>query len=472
MPLPGSEKDYQFHGMTLSCCSHCLAVVPAKILVRNGAVYLCKRCPEHGEHQEILEEDAGWYLARTAYDKPGTATSAETTIRKGCPHDCGLCPDHEQHTCIGLLEVTGHCNLSCPVCFAGAPGGPPLDMDTIARMLDLFVTAEGGAAEILQISGGEPTTHPHILDIIRLARAKGIKYVMLNTNGVRIAREPAFAAALGEFEGGFEIYLQFDGFTRRTHEFFRGQDLTSLKAQAIANLQAHHVPMTLVATVEKGVNDQEIGAIVTHGIRTPFVRGVNFQPVAYFGRHPVPASMDRLTLSGVLRRIEQQTTGMLRRDDFIPLPCDVDRVAVTYLYRKGAEFTPITRHLKTDKYLPLVKNTLAFYPEDILQRLAGNLFDGAQVCACLQFLKDALPLAPMGAKAILAKDKINFGTDNAFRITVTAFNDRYNCDLKALKKECVHVLTPDLRRIPFSAYNLFYRTHDGADTRTTPATAE
>lgn len=464
------ERPYTLHAVTMSLCSQCLAPVPAKVIFQHGAVYLLKNCLQHGVQQELLEEDRDWYLQRYTYDRPGTDAAPQTETRRGCPYDCGLCPDHEQHTCIGLLEVTNACDLHCPVCFANAGTGTFLPLHTIAAMLDAYQDSEDGAAEVLQISGGEPTTHPQILEIIALAREKHIRYVMLNTNGKRLAEDRDFVRALGQFRTGFEIYLQFDGFTREVHERLRGEDLTALKERALANLADFGVPVTLVATVQQGVNEHELGRLVEFGLNHPVVRGINFQPLAFSGRVTDADPARRITLSGILRRLELQMAGMLRMNDFIPLPCDADRVAVTFLYRDKGAFVPVTRHLQAKNYLSLFKNTLAFYPQDVFHKMAEELCSGAQTCNCLGFLKDLLPLAPLGVKAALTGDKATFLNDNFFRITVTSFLDRYNFDMKSMKKECVHVLTPDLRKMPFSACNLLHREggfappHPGART--------
>jgi len=505
--MANRQKSYLYHGQTTSLCSRCGAVIPAKIIIEEGAVYLLKRCQEHGEHRELLEEDAEWYLNRGRYEKPGTRSETQTEIGRGCPHDCGLCPDHEQHTCIGLVEVTDRCDLGCPVCYANAgkwgqppilagedsfPNGeaqnwrqrkwgqPPilagedslpsgeaqnwrqspfsegfLDLPTIERMLDVYLQSESGEAEILQISGGEPTLHPQILDIIRLAKGKGFRFVMLNTNGLRIAEDPAFAKALHEFYGGFEVYLQFDGFTPKAYESLRGRDLSAVKGQAVRNLAEAGVPMTLVTTVHPTANGGELGRIIQFGLDTPFIRGINFQPVARFGRSPDDAG--GVTLTGILHRIERQTKGMVRVSDFIPLPCNVDRVAISYLYREKDTFIPVMRNAKIRDYLPLIKNTLLFDARDILSQTAAGLLKGQYLCECLGFLKDFLPLAPLGKNLRLEDGKVKYNIENTFRLSVTSFIDRYNFELRALKKECVHILTPDLRKIPFSAYNLFYR---------------
>ena len=62
-------------------------------------------------------------------------------------------------------------------------------------MLDALVASEG-EPDLVQISGGEPTLHPDFFAILDAVRARPIRHVMINTNGLRIAREPEFVARL------------------------------------------------------------------------------------------------------------------------------------------------------------------------------------------------------------------------------------------------------------------------------------
>jgi uncharacterized radical SAM superfamily Fe-S cluster-containing enzyme len=454
--MMGRDKDYSFREATTSICPHCLSSIPAKIILKNNSIYIMKHCPEHGEQTELLEEDADYFIRKEEFDKPGTLSKCQTSCKKGCPFDCGLCTSHEQHTCIALIEVTNNCDLKCPVCFAHSGNGEFLDLKTIEKMMDFYQDSEYNQAEILQISGGEPTTHPQILEILKLAKDKKFRYVMLNTNGLRISEDKEFTKALSTLNGGFEIYLQFDGFNKDAYKKLRGRDLTEVKKKAIENLTTYKIPITLVCTVEKDVNDSEIGKILKFGIETKYIRGVNFQPIAFFGRVSNSDIQNRITLTGVINRMEKQTKGMVRKSDFIPLPCNVNRVAVTYLYKKGEEFIPITRNAKIKEYLPLIKNTFAFRAEDVLGQSAKELLKG-NFCDCLNFLKDFLPLVPMHLNMKSKEQKMMHVSENTFRITVTSFIDAYNFDMKSMKKECVHILTPDLKRIPFSSYNMIYR---------------
>jgi uncharacterized radical SAM superfamily Fe-S cluster-containing enzyme len=425
-----------------------------------------KYCPDHGQQTELLEENAAYHLSKRNYDKPGNTMKIQTEVKLGCPYDCGICPQHDQHACIGLIEVTTRCNLNCPLCYASAGEGTLLSLETIGKMIDFFIDAENGNAEILQVSGGEPTLHPEILTILKMAKDKGVKYVMLNTNGVRLADDEAFVASLAPLavNGGFEVYLQFDGFKESTYQTLRGRNLLEIKKRAIANLAKHNVPVTLVMSIAQGVNDDEIGEVFLYGLNTPGIRGINYQPVAYFGRFDVNQDLSkRVTLSGVLERLEKQSAKTLRMSDFIPLPCNVERVAITYLYknRKG-EFTPITRDVKFKNHLQLINNTFVFTLEDALKNAGASMKDFKTTCDCFNFITDFRHMVPLDFFVRNQAKKKEYIDQNTFRISVSSFIDALNFDSKSMQKECVHVVTEDLRKIPFSSYNILHRgnNHD------------
>src|SRR5205085_4380622 len=174
----------------------CRRLVDAKIIVRNQRVYFRKVCPEHGTLEDFVCSDVGYY-DRHEYDQPARVPRVfGTQPDRGCPYDCGLCTEHEQHTCIALVEITSNCNLRCPTCFAeSGPGGEHIDFATYARMVDRLVELEG-VADVLQISGGEPTLHPELVRMVRYAHEKPIQAVMVNTNGIRLAKDRRLAVAL------------------------------------------------------------------------------------------------------------------------------------------------------------------------------------------------------------------------------------------------------------------------------------
>jgi uncharacterized radical SAM superfamily Fe-S cluster-containing enzyme len=297
--------------------------------------------------------------------------------------------------------------------------------------------------------------------ILRAARSRPFRYVMLNTNGLRLSEDDRLVDELAALGQGFEVYLQFDGVTETTAGALRGRDVLGAKRAAIERLARRSIPVTLVMTAAAGVNDHEIGKAILFGLQTPGVRGLNVQPLAYFGRQGGEPGLERLTLTGVLGRIERQTGGLLRRDDFVPLPCDVERVAISYLVRRGGEFLPVLRGIDARQLVPLIDNTLAFDTADVLRKTVRGLTSGIDACACWDFLRTFAPLGPPGLLLKSRASRARFVTEETFRVSVTSFLDRFCFERRAAQRECVHVVTPSGLRVPFSAYNTLHRERLG-----------
>ncbi|HEY0647064.1 radical SAM protein, partial [Phenylobacterium sp.] len=278
---------YLFLGQTTSLCETCLALVPAKVIGEDGSVFYLKRCREHGVQKTLIADDIAYWKSQREWLKPGDRPlNVATRTDHGCPYDCGLCPDHEQHSCLAIIEVNEACNLSCPVCFADSSvkreGHRPLA--EIERMLDVIVAAEG-EPDLVQLSGGEPTIHPQFWEILDAAKARPIRHLMINTNGLRIAREPGFAERLAGYMPAFEVYLQFDSLRRDALMELRGADLTRVRIEALDALERANISTTLVVTLKKGVNDGEIADVVRFALDWRCVRGVTFQPIQDAGRN-------------------------------------------------------------------------------------------------------------------------------------------------------------------------------------------
>jgi uncharacterized radical SAM superfamily Fe-S cluster-containing enzyme len=426
------SAPYLFHGQTTSLCETCLALVPAKIISEGDDVFYLKRCREHGVQKTLISDDLAYWKAQKDWLKPGDRPlGVQTRTDHGCPYDCGLCPDHEQHSCLAIIEVNEACNLSCPVCFADSSvrreAHRPLA--EIERMLDILVASEG-EPDLVQISGGEPTIHPQFFEILDAARARPIRHLMINTNGLRIAREPGFAERLAGYMPRFEVYLQFDSLKRDALMALRGADLTAIRQQAMEALERNNISTTL---------------------QWRCVRGVTFQPIQDAGRNDgFDPKAHRIVLTEIRRRIAG--AGVFALEDLIPLPCNPDQICIGYGLRNGAEVTPITAMLPRELFVAAVPNTVTFeaYPE--LQAAVFNLLSlstaQADTTDKLAGLLCCLPEA-------VVPDAVTY--ENTFRVVISQFLDRFNFDLGTVKRSCVHFVEPDGRIIPFDTYNTFYR---------------
>lgn len=454
MDITRKQTPYVFYGQTTSMCEDCLDLVPTKILIEGDDVYYQKRCRNHGVQKTKISTDASYFKSTKEFIKPGDRPlTFQTKTDYGCPLDCGLCPDHEQHSCVALIEINEECNLSCPVCFAGSSPEKTtnLSLITIENMLDALVESEG-EPDVLQISGGEPTIHPDILEILALSKTKPIRHLMINTNGIRIAQDKQFVEELSKFSPGFEIYLQFDSLEKEALKNLRGADLRRIRQQALENLEEFGISTSLVMTVKKGVNDHEIGKIIDHALTFKCIRGITFQPVQDTGRNVgFNKNTDRFLLSDIRRSIYQQSS-KFKAEDIIPLPCNPESIAIAYALRSGDKITPVTSMFPKEELVKTLPNAVSFEKQPNLRQKVIDLFSlssgDVNTAERMESLLCCLPQVP-------AIEKLSY--DNIFRISIVQFLDRYNFCIGNVKRSCVHFVTKEEQIIPFDTYNLLYR---------------
>ena len=443
------DADYVFYEFTRSICPTCRRVVDAHVLLRDDRVYMRKRCPEHGEFEALIYGDAQAYVNSTKFNKPGTIPLQYTTeIAAGCPHDCGLCPDHQQHVCVGIIEINSACNMDCPLCFADAGAGFNLTLAEVEGILDHLVATEG-RPEVVQFSGGEPTIHPELIDMLRAARERPIGHVMINTNGRRIAHDDQFLADLADIRPA--VYFQFDGFEENTYLQIRGEaDLLPEKLLALDRLAEANIPVILVPAIERGVNEHEVGRILKFGLEHPAVSGINYQPAFHAGRFSPHDALARITIPDVLRGIETQTRGLFRVDDFVPVPCCFPTCnSVSYAYIEGDSVLPISRLLDVDNYLDYITNRVLPDFNDEVQAALEGLWSSAAIPGSEKASRDfALSCAACGLD-------IDLGPLNGalFMVMLQDFMDPWTFNQKNLMKCCKEILLPDGKQIPFCAYN-------------------
>jgi 7,8-dihydro-6-hydroxymethylpterin dimethyltransferase len=454
MDIQRKQAPYLFYGQTQSLCEECLSLVPTKILLEGNDVFYQKRCAEHGVQKTRISSDVDYFKLCKEYIKPGDRPlKFQSKTQHGCPYDCGLCPDHEQHSCVALIEINDVCNLQCPVCFASSSPGNAwqASLDEVESMLDTLVESEG-EPDVLQISGGEPSIHPQILDILRLAKSKPVRHLMLNTNGLRLAQDEAFVAALSEFKPGFEVYLQFDSLDKSALINIRGADLRKQHERALKNLERHNISTTLVVTVKKGVNDKEIGEIIDYALQFRCVRGITYQPVQDTGRNEgFDKNHDRFLLSDIRNAIYQQSSHFESKD-LIPLPCNPESIAIAYALRDGDKLLPVTDLFPREELIEAVPNAITFEKDSVLREKVIELFS---LSSCELNTAERMGSLLCCLPKVPALDTLSY--ENIFRITIVQFLDRYNFCVGNVKRACIHFVTADQRIIPFDTYNLMYR---------------
>lgn len=439
----------EFLGPARSICPVCLEPLLGQYLRdREGNVYLDRVCPEHGETRELVWQGSLDWLAwgegesvvPVEFGLQEAVRDSRLSSNAHCPHGCDTCGAHGIDPCCVLLEVTQRCNLGCPVCFAssGCPGEDDPSLDVIEMWYDRIYEQAGYAN--LQLSGGEPTMRDDLPEIIEMGRSKGFGFFQLNTNGLRLATEPGYAQVLKE-AGASCAFLQFDGIDDEPYRILRGRPLLDVKMAAIEACAEARLPVVLVPTVARGVNDDQLGGIVRLALEhAPAVRGVHIQPLARFGRCPeLPAG--HIGIPGVLESLERQTDGVVARGHFRGGETESMYCSFSASYRiVDGELV----HLPSAK--PLCCGAMADPDAVARARLTNSLRWGTDLD-----LLDTDP-EPGSLDAFLVESR-----KSAFSITGMEFMDAETLDLERLERCYVFITRPDGQLMPFCAYNLTAR---------------
>ncbi|KYC53190.1 MAG: molybdenum cofactor biosynthesis protein A [Candidatus Methanofastidiosum methylothiophilum] len=474
---------------TDSICPICQKRIKADIKAVQGHIIMEKECQEHGFFSDTLSNDIEYYKRLQRLDQVAENSVEKTTHKnKGCPYDCGLCQDHLTPSIFVNIDLTNRCNMSCPVCFASAGAKKRLyepSFEEIKKILERMASIKPNPPFAVQFSGGEPTLRDDLPKIIETAKNLGISQIQVATNGKRFAKDPDYLKKVID-SGINTYYLQFDGLNPSSYIKFRGYDTFPEKKKAIENLRDFgESSVVLVPTVSKGVNDQELGNIIYFG-RDNFdvIRGINFQPLSFSGR----ASQEeiktyRITITDLVRLIEDQTNGEIGKEDFYPIPfvvpvskfveslrgipmphftthpqCGV----ATYVFVEDGKLIPITRFVDVEGFFEYLKE------RDEKVSSGGKIRKGIEVSRTLKDMGSFIDKKKMpkdlnllditkgilngGGKEYLAKlhHKTLF-------IGTMHFMDPFNFDLDRVKRCAIHYALPDGSFIPFCSYNSIHR---------------
>lgn len=471
---------------TRSLCPECKQIISARVFEEDGRVMMEKTCPEHGSFKDVVYSDVDFYMRMEEWyfgDGNGLI-NPPITDASTCPEDCGLCNLHTSHTALGNIDLTNRCNLKCPICFANANAAGYLyepSYEQVVQMLRDFRNMKPVPAACVQFSGGEPTVHPRFLDIVQSAQDMGFAAVQIATNGIKFA-DLSFAAQARE-AGVHSIYLQFDGVTDDVYKKTRGRSLLETKLAVIENCRQTGIAVVFVPTVVKGINDHEVGDIIKCAIdNIDVVSGISYQPIAFTGRVSYEErERMRFTLPDLAKCIEEQTDGIIKASDWVPLACSapLSRMlgsingrevttytchphcsAATYLFvddeGNATQFTDVIDFKGILADLDRLARRTGMSRVKLLSKLrVANVlrkhFDAKHAPPGLTFMQFLRTLENLvGPKY---EDKPIKDTYRTMMIGGMHFMDLYNYDIQRVQRCVVHYAAPNGRMYPFCTYN-------------------
>lgn len=451
-------------GMTYSVCPVCRALVPAKLVTQDDAVYFEKFCADHGPSRSLIRRNIAEYLRSLSFVKPASVPRKFAGDSGGqCPQSCGFCDRHEQHLCMPIIEITSRCDLECPICLVDA--GAPWDMtlEQFRNILDNLLAAEG-QIDVLNLSGGEPLLHPHLPEILDEALSRpDIVRVSISTNGLALLRKPELLRQL--YDRHVVVSLQFDGFDPAAWRRLRGQDLSEKKQQILDRLAAEGISTSLTLTAAAGINDHQLGRVADYFFDHPHIVSLMIQPLARAGRASNWPDETVLSIPDVIQKLSQQTS-RINADDFAPLPCSHPLCfsLAYYLTLDKGRHVALNRLVDADTLMDTLANRTVFgldaAEQDRLRDLVYQLWSGPSACApdsqsvfdTLREILNDLTCCSGNTRQVftLAERRIK-------SIFIHSFQDANTFDLARLRRCCQAYPQPDGKLIPACAHNVLKR---------------
>lgn len=467
-----------------SICPICRKVVTAQYVEETGAIYLQKRCSEHGVFKvRVGNSRTKWEewmkspVINIAPKKAVTCGASEGESR--CPLHCGPCKNHLQTACCVLIDITERCNQQCPYCFASAKKNENMTMSDgrleptlkeLSVMYDQLLELGEQREFNIQISGGEPTVREDLTQIVAMGKDKGFRYIQLNTNGRRIDEEEGYAKLLKD-AGVSVIFLQFDGTKNEIYRKMRGENLMALKEKAVDSCRKAGLPVTLVPTLVRGVNLDNVGAMMEYLLdNVDVVKGIHFQPVSFFGRVPNGSrdSSGRITMFDTLEALEEQTE-FFRYRDFCPISTGHPLCCFYSTYiKEGSKVRCTLSATEANAGVSCCRE------HEVLEQPCCGESSLDIICKDRDYVLEKWDLPTQKAGKEMKTEgcgRVELGRNetldfdsflayykgNSFTVTGMAFMDGSNLDAERLKRCRVVQMTRDGKLIPFCAYNSIYR---------------
>ena len=197
------------------------------------------------------------------------------------------------------ISLTDACNLRCVYCMP-----EQMQFRPRAELLqdDEILTVVRAAAELgtrkIRLTGGEPTIHPGVVELVRqIAATPGIGEVAMTTNGLLLAElaEPLARAGLNRLNVSIDTLdaAQF-------HRITRWGDLRRVWDGIAAAEAAGIHPLKLNVVVTRGFNEHEVADLARLSLDKPWhIRFIELMPlgsVADFQQEAVVSSAETRAL--------------------------------------------------------------------------------------------------------------------------------------------------------------------------------
>ncbi len=472
-----------YYGLTKSLCATCKRSVDAKIQFEDGKVYFDKYCPSHGHEKVMVSSSVEWYLDALSFVAPNTPVRGETKpVKAGCPFDCGPCKSHQQKVFMPVVPITSACNLDCPICYTVNKNDDAhmLSKESFQKTLDHLVkNNQGGEMDIINFTGGEPTLHPELPELLRMSRRAGFRRLTISTNGLKLKDEKLVKELADE---GARIVLSLDTFDDAVDMKLLGATTVKRKLAVLDLLEKHDVTTTILPAVAAGLNDKDVPKLLELVLQRPNICSLEMHTLTFTGQGGVGFERSaRITTPDLHAIVEEASKGRIVAKDFVPSPVahslcysicyvlmldpiDGEKPSITDGY------VPFTRFMSRERVFDLLSDSLYMQPREKVERYLGeaiddiwaNQDDGDPTTSerLLSTLKRLIQAMFPSSGSIPLEERQKIAERATKAIYIHSHMDEENFDVSRIMKCSIGVPEEDGSNIPTCSYNVLYRERD------------
>ena len=458
------ERDDTYFTTVRGMCRTCRRIVPARVFFRDGGVWQESLCPNCENPPALIASDRQWYLREVLTERPDRSPlPGARPPTRGCPHDCGPCTWHASPCQLPIVSITNACNLDCPICITyNRPDRVwHMPLDEMAATVD-WIVESAGPVDLIDLTGGEPTLHPRLPDILDCCRREGIGRIALNSNGLRLAEDMDLCKQLAERD--VCVILSFDTFDATVSRMMHGRDVVAAKLRAVENLARAGVRMTLLNVLVRDLNEDSIAGLFDLMRAHDHILSLTVQTMTYTGQGGSRwQPRKHLPVDEAVRIVCEQSGGELTPADFMPRPSAHPLCyALSYAIKSGPRLLPLLRLASADRITRMLGDSYLLRPQDsdeFFRQAIDELYARGNSEYLAVFRKLVDELYPAG-EPLSEFDRQRRAESAVRTVYVHAHMDEDTFDCSRA------MMCPDLvpaepgRLIPACTYNLFYRRQD------------
>lgn len=274
MMLRSIPVNYKFQkniliDKTLSFCPFCLKLIPAKIVEKNGKIFMEKKCCK--DMSILLENDSNFYKKSRLPNRRFFYSLEDLKKIKSMTH---MRKEIDLTTSYLTIYTTLDCNLNCPICFLKMEPSCPKTINMPFNHIIKII--KKNKHKLIYLTGGEPTLRDDLPEIIK-AVIKNDSTPVLCTNGLKLI-DLDYVKKLKD--AGLKIVaFSFDSFNDKHYEILRGKKLLLVKMLALKNLKNEGMDVWLIPVIGKDINEDQIGPIIKFACKNTFIKNVAFSPL-------------------------------------------------------------------------------------------------------------------------------------------------------------------------------------------------